>query len=818
MSTQQTLTSQPQVLSDLVGACGPAMDYAIDAAQRTVLFWDVLRQRGNQYREHMAETVPNVLNYEAELIIDGRTLKRPVNYGLVRIVPPQGIRIEARRRPFVIVDPRAGHGPGIGGFKADSEVGVIFKAGHPCYFVGFLPEPMPGQTIEDVARAEAIFLEKVISLHPDAEGKPGVIGNCQGGWAVMMLAAIRPELFGPIIIAGSPLSYWGGVHGKNPMRYSGGLLGGSWLTALTSDLGGGKFDGAWLVQNFENQNPANTLWTKQYNVYSKIDTEAPRYLGFERYWGGHVNLNAEEIQFIVDELFIGNNLAAGRIKTSDGMAVDLRNIRSPVVVFCSKGDNITPPQQALDWILDLYDDVDDIRSHGQTIVYTIHDKIGHLGIFVSGAVAKKEHGEFANNIDLIDTLPPGLYEAVFEPKTDTTAGADLIPGDWVMRCEMRTLDDIRALGGNDAADERRFATAARFSEVNLALYRTFARPVVRSFVSAPLVQMLLQMHPLRLQYQIFSNANPFMAPVAAMAEEVRKNRRPVAADNPFTALQENVSKQIVAALDRWRDFIEAVAERTFLTVYGSPALQAAAGIDPAIRCRLPNLIDQIRAIRDQSAGRDKEPFEVDRRQLVPRSKRNDQITMNDRRRARRRDDAAIRDARERRNGALDLAGVAHVDRAYLHSERWRHGLNDGELADPGRTGGIPKHSRSRHARPDLLEQFQPFPAQTVFEHNEAGSVAARPRQTIDEPGTDWIDDHREYDRDGAGCLEQRIHIHDANRQDDIGRKRHQFRRVFARVAGIAAGRAVVDAHVAALGPAQSLASRPSKPPPRFPSS
>ncbi len=177
---------------------------------------------------------------------------------------------------------------------------------------------MPGQTIEDIARAEAVFLEKVIALHPEADGKPCVIGNCQAGWAVMMLAAIRPELFGPIIIAGSPLSYWAGVHGKNPMRYTGGLLGGSWLTALTSDLGHGKFDGAWLVQNFENQNPANTLWTKQYNLYSKIDTEAPRYLDFERWWGGHVNLNAEEIQFIVDELFVGNKLAAGTIQTSDG--------------------------------------------------------------------------------------------------------------------------------------------------------------------------------------------------------------------------------------------------------------------------------------------------------------------------------------------------------------------------------------------------------------------------------------------------------------------------------------------------------------------
>ena len=230
------------------------------------------------------------------------------------------------------------------------------------------------------------------------------------------------------------------------------------------------------MQNFENQNPANTLWSKQYNLYSKIDTEAPRYLGFEQWWGGHVNLNAEEIQFIVDELFIGNKLAAGRIKTSDGTAIDLRNIRSPIVVFCSKGDNITPPQQALDWILDLYESVDDIRSYGQTIVYTIHETVGHLGIFVSGGVAKKEHGEFSSNIDLIDTLPPGLYEAVFEDKTAETANPDLALGNWVMRCEARTLDDIRALGGNDIADERRFATAARVSEINLALYRAFASP------------------------------------------------------------------------------------------------------------------------------------------------------------------------------------------------------------------------------------------------------------------------------------------------------------------------------------------------------
>ena len=561
------------------GLFASTLEYLVDAGQRSILFWDVMRQRGNQYREHMAESAPHVLEFEAELIMDGRRLERPVNYCLVRIVPPAGVEVDPAQRPFVIVDPRAGHGPGIGGFKADSEIGVALKAGHSCYFIGFLPDPMPGQTIGDIARAEAVFLKKVIELHPEADDKPCVIGNCQAGWAIMMLAALRPDLFGPIIIAGSPLSYWQGVHGQYPMRYSGGLLGGSWLTAFASDMGNGKFDGAWLVQNFENQNPANTYWTKQYNLYSKIDTEAPRYLGFERWWGGHVNLNAEEIQFIVDDLFVGNKLAAGEIHTADGLAIDLRNIRSPIVVFCSEGDNVTPPQQALGWILDLYDDVDEIRGYGQTIIYTIHKSIGHLGIFVSGKVARKQHDEFSSNIDLIDTLPPGLYEAVFEPKTAETAGADLAGGDWVMRCEARTLDDIRALGGNNATDEHCFETVNRVSQANLALYRTFMQPVVRALVNPPLADGIQKLHPLRLQYELLSDANPLMAPIAGLADAVRENRRPASANNPFVAMQERVSDQVVAAFDAWRVFNETCAERTFMAAYGSKALQAAAGVD-----------------------------------------------------------------------------------------------------------------------------------------------------------------------------------------------------------------------------------------------
>ena len=564
-------------MSELVAS---AVEYMMDAGQRSVLFLDVMRRRGDQYREHVAQTAPHVLQYTAELIIDGRKLDEPVNYALVRIIPPKDVEIDLNRRPFIVVDPRAGHGPGIGGFKADSEIGVAMKAGHPCYFIGFLPEPMPGQTIERIARAEAVFFEKVISRHPEADGKPCVIGNCQAGWAIMILASLRPELFGPVIVAGAPLAYWEGVHGKYPMRYSGGLLGGSWLTALTSDLGAGKFDGAWLVQNFENQNPSNTLWTKQYNVYSKVDTEAKRYLEFERWWGGHVNLNAGEIQFIVDELFVGNNLAAGKIEMSDGQKVDLRNIRSPIVVFCSEGDNVTPPQQALNWILDCYADINEIRAYGQTIVYTVHESIGHLGIFVSGGVAKKEHAEFSSNIDLIDVLPPGLYEATFEAKDEETASSDLVVGQWVMRCEARTLDDIRAMGGNSPEDERRFAAAKRVSEINLAAYRKFVQPWIKGMVRPQMAEMMRNLHPLRLQYEAFSSQNPFMSAVKSLAEQVSEDRKQVSTDNPFLAFQEQVSKQIVNAMDSWRDSQEALSEATFLAVYGSPAVQAAVGIDP----------------------------------------------------------------------------------------------------------------------------------------------------------------------------------------------------------------------------------------------
>ncbi len=551
-----------------------ATEYALDAWQRQVLFLDVLRQRGNQYQEHMGEKAPNVLHFPAEAVLDGRTLPRPVNYLLSRITPDENTPTVPHRRPFIIVDPRAGHGPGIGGFKADSEIGVALKGGHPCYFVGFLPRPEPGQTVEDVMRAEVAFVSHVMSLHPEAEGLPVVIGNCQAGWQLLMAAATHPENFGPLMVAGTPVSFWAGERGLNPMRYSGGMLGGTWMTAWASDIGNGLFDGAWLVQNFENLNPANTLWTKQYNVYSKIDTEPPRFLEFERYWGGYVLLNEAEIQYITDNLFVGNRLATAELVTDDGLRIDLRNIRSPIIVFCSKGDNISPPPQALGWILDLYESVDDIRAHDQTIVYARHDSIGHLGIFVSGKVARKEHEEFASNIDFIDVLPPGLYEAeiVDHPELSPQGSP------YVLRFAARSMEDLRAIVQPSQRDDRSFAAVSKLSTINLTLYRNLIQPWLRAVMTEEAAETIRLMHPLRLKHELLSDANPLLAGLPDMAVRAREGRKPASPDNPFLVLEHQVSEQIEALLDQLRDVRDNIVELTFLNAYGNPVLQALLGL------------------------------------------------------------------------------------------------------------------------------------------------------------------------------------------------------------------------------------------------
>ncbi|WP_287173820.1 DUF3141 domain-containing protein [Mesorhizobium sp.] len=95
----------------------------------------------------------HLLGFEANLICDGRSPPRPVNYLLAGIRRPEGVVIDPMKRSLVVVDARAGHGSEIAGFQPDSPISVILEED----LVGFLPDPVPGQTMEDVTIAEAAF-------------------------------------------------------------------------------------------------------------------------------------------------------------------------------------------------------------------------------------------------------------------------------------------------------------------------------------------------------------------------------------------------------------------------------------------------------------------------------------------------------------------------------------------------------------------------------------------------------------------------------------------------------------------------------------
>ena len=546
------------------------MEYGTDAAQRLALTIDVLRERGNIDKAHEEAGTPPVLDYEYELLVDGRKLERPVNYQLLKILPPKGVKVFDWKRPYMIIDPRAGHGAGIGGFKPDSQVGVALRAGHPVYFVVFRQHPEPGQTLADVMQAEAEFLHEIARRHPESP-KAVVVGNCQGGWATLILSAANPEITGPLVINGAPVSTWSGQIGENPMRYNGGLLGGVMPALLMADLGGGEFDGAHLVSNFEMLNPSRNFFGKYYDLFADVDNKRESFLEFEKWWGGFHFTNAGEIRWIVEQLFVGNKLARGEAELEPGQRLDLKVIRSPIIVFASRGDNITPPQQALNWIVDTFTDEQEIRVRGQRIIYMVHDKVGHLGIFVSSSIARKEHAEVASTLKTIEALAPGLYEM----KIDETKGTEGNEHFFVSFHD-RTMQDILTTVENDREQEKDFAAVARLSALGAELYDVALRPAVQSLVTPESAEALREAHPSRVSRKLFSDANPVMPALQPAVEWARTQRQKAAPTNPLLAFERLWAESVIQGLDLFRDLRDAAYENTFLSIYGSPALRAMA--------------------------------------------------------------------------------------------------------------------------------------------------------------------------------------------------------------------------------------------------
>jgi hypothetical protein len=550
--------------------------YQRDLWDRTILFWDTLRQRADNMIAHERAGKPPLLDFDYELILDARRFERPVNYALLRITRYGDKCLEdcldPTKPPVMIVDPRAGHGPGIGGFKRESEVGIALHEGYPVYFVVFYPEPAPGQTMTHVLHALRRFVEEVSKHH---EGKPPILyGNCQAGWAIAILAADCQGLAGPAVLNGSPLSYWAGESGINPARVSGGLLGGAWLTHLTADLGDGRFDGAWLVQNFENLKPEG-VWEKYASLFSHMDRERERFLDFERWWNGFYFLSREEMLAIVQNLFIGNSLEQGKLKVCPDCFVDLRRIHSPLVIFASYGDNITPPHQALGWIPTVYAGTDDLKKAGQRIVYLINPHVGHLGIFVSASVARLEHRAILDSLKKIEALPPGLYEMKIDnPTGDPDCGHDA----YAVSFEDRRVEDLKFPENRPA-----FRRVAEVSAQVDAVYSATLGKWIEATATPLSAQWLEWLHPLRLsRYAFASDFNPWLRAWAPIAASVVRERHAVPDTNPFKAREIKAFDAVHDLIMRTRELRDRAYEAWFEALYGrnAAAVSAAASAEP----------------------------------------------------------------------------------------------------------------------------------------------------------------------------------------------------------------------------------------------
>ena len=227
-----------------------------------MLFWDTLRQRGNNWLAHEAAGKPPVLIYEYEMIADARTFERPVNYALVRIIPPRACVVDDTHAP--VRDRRSARGTWSGHRRLQGRLRSRRRAHGRAS--GLLRDLLSRSD----ARADAGRRHRRGSrIHPHRRGAssaepeagarrqlPGRLGGDDArGVAARHRGALRHQRRADVVL------------GRQRRREPDALRGRSAGRRLArrcsrATWARGKFDGAHLVSNFENLNPANALWDK----------------------------------------------------------------------------------------------------------------------------------------------------------------------------------------------------------------------------------------------------------------------------------------------------------------------------------------------------------------------------------------------------------------------------------------------------------------------------------------------------------------------------------------------------------------------------
>ena len=265
-------------------------------------------------------------------------------------------------------------------------------------------------------------------------------------------------------------------------------------------------------------------------------------------------------------------MLGGVLDLGDGVRLDLRPLISPLVVFASEGDDITPPHQALGWIRRVYHDTAELKRAGQRIVYLLNPKVGHLGIFVSAAVARFEHRAILEALDDVARLAPGLYEMAID---NPTGDPDCRRPQYTVGFVERRVEDLH-FDPPPAAFER----VREVSAWSDAAYGAFVAPWMRMAANPAGAAMARWLHPMRTsRYLLSERFAPWMGGLALMADAVRHARTQARRD--VSPAMQRAEQETLAAVTQMlragREARDAWQEYLFRTIYGGLLPQSRDG-------------------------------------------------------------------------------------------------------------------------------------------------------------------------------------------------------------------------------------------------
>jgi len=274
-------------------------------------------------------------------------------------------------------------------------------------------------------------------------------------------------------------------------------------------------------------------------------------------------------------------------KVTDGMLALYKNLSEGGVGMIITGLMAVMPEGKL--------------AHKQAcIVGLVHENVGHLGIFVSAKVARKEHSQIVKALDHIHALLPGLYRMKITEVKGKGGGVE-----YEAEFEETRLEDLRLLPRHGRLDEMAFEAVEKVSTLNEKAYSLLVRPLIRPWINEPQAELGRGFHPLRWQRWALSDMNPFIWPLAATASAVKNARKPVEPENPFLMMEKAASGAIAAALDLCRVVRDLNSEALFSQIYSS--MIELGIVEPKVYAEMTKKVDprELPLVRDAIASMEK---------------------------------------------------------------------------------------------------------------------------------------------------------------------------------------------------------------------